>query len=117
MEDSDCVVYFVLFFKLNTVYELRMSVWSSDVCSSDLGDDGADDGDDQRVLDRVEQRRRREIGGVVGEADIPRRAQHDAPEGVGVDLLPLGPGEALGADQEGGELGREACRERVCQYV
>src|SRR3546814_2943919 len=30
-----------LFFKQKTSYELRISVWSSDVCSSDLG--GADD--------------------------------------------------------------------------
>src|SRR3546814_14930083 len=37
----DCVVdvyvsYFVFFFKQKTAYELRISDWSSDVCSSDL---------------------------------------------------------------------------------
>src|SRR3546814_8165171 len=30
-----CVVYF-LFFKQKTAYEMRISDWSSDVCSSDL---------------------------------------------------------------------------------
>src|SRR3546814_17742376 len=31
-----CVVYFVFFFKQKTAYEMRISDWSSDVCSSDL---------------------------------------------------------------------------------
>src|SRR3546814_10294887 len=30
------VVFFVFFFKQKTAYELRISDWSSDVCSSDL---------------------------------------------------------------------------------
>src|SRR3546814_7912464 len=35
---SDCVVcvFCVLFFKQKTAYEMRISDWSSDVCSSDL---------------------------------------------------------------------------------
>src|SRR3546814_1681011 len=31
-----CVVCFVFFFKQKTAYEMRISDWSSDVCSSDL---------------------------------------------------------------------------------
>src|SRR3546814_8143472 len=31
-----CFCYFVFFFKQNTAYEMRISDWSSDVCSSDL---------------------------------------------------------------------------------
>src|SRR3546814_4999560 len=31
------LVYFVFFFKQKTAYEMRISDWSSDVCSSDLG--------------------------------------------------------------------------------
>src|SRR3546814_4591481 len=34
---SDCSVFF--FFKQKTAYEMRISDWSSDVCSSDLGED------------------------------------------------------------------------------
>src|SRR3546814_4690616 len=33
---SLCVVFFVFFFKQKTAYEMRISDWSSDVCSSDL---------------------------------------------------------------------------------
>src|SRR3546814_2052793 len=33
-------VFFVFFFKQKTAYELRISDWSSDVCSSDLGRPG-----------------------------------------------------------------------------
>src|SRR3546814_7916315 len=34
------VVYFFFFFKQKTAYEMRISDWSSDVCSSDLFQDG-----------------------------------------------------------------------------
>src|SRR3546814_9894729 len=32
-----CVDFFFFFFKQKTAYEMRISDWSSDVCSSDLG--------------------------------------------------------------------------------
>src|SRR3546814_8980008 len=31
-----CLFYFLFFFKQKTAYEMRISDWSSDVCSSDL---------------------------------------------------------------------------------
>src|SRR3546814_9655642 len=31
-----CIVFFFFFFKQKTAYEMRISDWSSDVCSSDL---------------------------------------------------------------------------------
>src|SRR3546814_4530215 len=34
-----CGIYLFFFFKQKTAYELRISDWSSDVCSSDLGAD------------------------------------------------------------------------------
>src|SRR3546814_7735029 len=34
LNNSNCVVFF--FFKQKTAYEMRISDWSSDVCSSDL---------------------------------------------------------------------------------
>src|SRR3546814_1423938 len=37
-----CVCLFFFFFKQKTAYELRISDWSSDVCSSDLCRRGAD---------------------------------------------------------------------------
>src|SRR3546814_11985631 len=36
-----CVVLWMFFFKQKTAYEMRISDWSSDVCSSDLAGDGA----------------------------------------------------------------------------
>src|SRR3546814_2101935 len=37
-----CGFVFFFFFKQKTAYELRISDWSSDVCSSDLGWDDVD---------------------------------------------------------------------------
>src|SRR3546814_15850858 len=34
------LIYFFFFFKQKTAYEMRISDWSSDVCSSDLGHAG-----------------------------------------------------------------------------
>src|SRR3546814_1225237 len=34
--DIDSLLFFVFFFKQKTAYEMRISDWSSDVCSSDL---------------------------------------------------------------------------------
>src|SRR3546814_1623549 len=33
-----CVFFCIFFFKQKTAYEMRISDWSSDVCSSDLGE-------------------------------------------------------------------------------
>src|SRR3546814_9348916 len=38
----DCCVAFFFFFKQKTAYEMRISDWSSDVCSSDLAVDTQD---------------------------------------------------------------------------
>src|SRR3546814_5500870 len=45
----------VFFFKQKTAYEMRISDWSSDVCSSDLQRQQADDLD--ALADRQDQRR------------------------------------------------------------
>src|SRR3546814_6660219 len=39
--NSIVVVFFVFFFKQKTAYEMRISDWSSDVCSSDLSSTAA----------------------------------------------------------------------------
>src|SRR3546814_4822385 len=52
-------IYFVFLFKQKTAYEIRISDWSSDVCSSDL-DAAADDADPGQ---RDAQRRARGGGG------------------------------------------------------
>src|SRR3546814_1478246 len=45
-----CLV-FVFFFKQKTAYEMRISDWSSDVCSSDLTAGGGDGHGEQRRAD------------------------------------------------------------------
>src|SRR3546814_3727420 len=83
------VVCFCLFFffKQKTAYEMRISDWSSDVCSSDLL---------ERLL--VEGRH-----GPVAPA---------AADFVGEVGKKLGPIRRVRH-----QIGRASCRERVCQYV
>src|SRR3546814_1290130 len=82
----------VFFFKQKTAYEMRISDWSSDVCSSDL-------------------RGQREAGEAGHEhaaaaEDVAEPAAGDQHHGIG---------QAIGGDDE--QIGRASCRERVCQYV
>src|SRR3546814_3042614 len=67
------------FFKQKTAYEMRISDWSSDVCSSDLGEFGNDRGFiiRQHALDRVlEAFGRRDIDAGVARVarQVPWRA-------------------------------------------
>src|SRR3546814_7284782 len=47
------VVFFCFFFKQKTAYEMRISDWSSDVCSSDLDHCMADNDDFDLWLGRI----------------------------------------------------------------
>src|SRR3546814_13638529 len=108
---------------------MRISDWSSDVCSSDLarrsrddrpGETARDPGAaaiavriaeeaDQAVVELVDAAAagQRQLVGDV-EADLAERGI------VAVDAKLLGqPDVAVGA----GQIGRASCRERVCQYV
>src|SRR3546814_18685901 len=80
----------VFFFKQKTAYEMRISDWSSDVCSSDLMFNVA-----------IFLPRRRLDAALV---------EPDSIEGASIELKPLASGPAR-------EIGRASCRERVCQYV
>src|SRR3546814_7155366 len=93
------------FFKRKTAYEMRISYWSSDVCSSDLvaaflAQLAADFLDDRvaRIADGVHR---------IAESDHDLLALHPRAD-VGFGLVET-------PDQE--ETGRASCRERVCQYV
>src|SRR3546814_7948442 len=98
-----CIFYIyvcVFFFKQKTAYEIRISDWSSDVCSSDLGYPGSG------CCDCICQR---EYG--------KRRIKHAA-------KFRRGHGRAFSAEYPAGgskydrkQIGRASCRERVCQYV
>src|SRR3546814_3133788 len=91
-----CILIF-FFFKQKTAYEMRISDWSSDVCSSDLvfhlpfpiSHYGVTVADSLRALS------------LLFSADIePSRV-------AAIIIEPV----------QGEEIGRASCRERVCQYV
>src|SRR3546814_10792011 len=83
----DMIFLVFFFFKQKTAYEMRISDWSSDVCSSDLARAAAALHGSGTVAPSLRR--------PAGMARYPgaRRARH------------------------GRQLGRASCRERVCQYV
>src|SRR3546814_9551607 len=112
-----CVFFF---FKQKTAYEMRISDWSSDVCSSDLLVDTPFSGaasdaswlakrataglsvsdsepDTRKVIREISNAAANEWLSKTDGADIPLWAQPSATMLV--------------------EIGRASCRERVCQYV
>src|SRR3546814_8046834 len=108
-------LFLFFFFKQKTAYEMRISDWSSDVCSSDLRHPRQCDHRTLAILDHLGG----EAGGrrpsLVGDAQRPLVApefQQPVDEGAGAarPVDPLRHRAAL-------ELGRASCRESVCQYV
>src|SRR3546814_13066953 len=125
------------FFKQKTAYEMRISDWSSDVCSSDLlaplaelltrGLWHADDLEGSvlaaklySVADLLERRPQVAVVNRADDAVV-------APDLVGVKGLPLAIGHlrhvadhsvnmALRIARPAGKIGRAAWRESVCQY-
>src|SRR3546814_4757024 len=98
------VVLSVFFSKQKTAYEMRISDWSSDVCSSDLPA--------QEV--------------ALGHVDVlGKRTEVDVVHGVAPGIAHHVPGIVVGVVVAVGvvrvrqavEIGRASCRERVCQYV
>src|SRR3546814_1522854 len=80
----------VFFFKQKTAYEMRISDWSSDVCSSDLN-----------------------------VSELTARTNDEGFETVFIEFLRTSRATDKDAIFvfSVGELGRASCRERVCQYV
>src|SRR3546814_14856701 len=104
------------FFKQKTAYEMRISDWSSDVCSSDLGTNheverqpavgGGEDGE------RRQQAAKQGEGRQGGGGDLGR-GQHV----TGVSGSHGVVGGRAAADRGPclpGAIGRTSCRERVC---
>src|SRR3546814_1768590 len=93
--------FLFFFFKQKTAYEMRISDWSSDVCSSDLlaplfaRIEDADRGIRPQVIETPLDRSRM-LSDTLG-IDVWLKADHLQPTGT--------------------RFGRASCRERVCQYV
>src|SRR3546814_14226182 len=121
------------FFKQNTAYEMRISDWSSDVCSSDLhhldlggalddvlvGDDEAFGSDDDAGAER-------RLLALPPPLIVRPAAEEAAEEGIVEQrgnraLLDLALGEDVDHRRrrllDHRQIGRASCRERVCQYV
>src|SRR3546814_12529933 len=100
--------FFFVFFKQKTAYEMRISDWSSDVCSSDLlREHAAHHG---RLVRRGRRGSRGSHGAALRlRARCPGRllATHRAQHQLTADL---------GVPRRQGQIGRASCRERVCQY-
>src|SRR3546814_5434678 len=97
--------------KQKTAYEMRISDWSSDVCSSDLGIDVG------LVSQRLHQPSH--LAGVWAVLEPPHEFNNAA-----CPLLILGCegcreriSVLVGLPAVIGEIGRASCRARVCQYV
>src|SRR3546814_6904709 len=91
---------FFFFFKQKTAYEMRISDWSSDVCSSDLH------GLLPLLAEFIGQQARQDVGGAAGREG---HDQGDAAGGVG------GLGLAGGGRQQGGQgQGGGGCRLGPC---
>src|SRR3546814_8725080 len=106
-----CLLCLFFFFKQKTAYEMRISDWSSDVCSSDLllsSEEDEDEAEDEGTTGFPFTLRRRgdpaEEWGLPGEANDPRRAPGSYFDGLD------------DRDGDHDEIGRASCRERECQY-
>src|SRR3546814_4666123 len=97
---------FFFFFKQKTAYDMRISDWSSDVCSSDLVP----------------------LLAIAVEPSDALRQAHGIPRQVVIDqdVAAAMQVDAFAARLRGYEelavllekqIGRASCRERVCQYV
>src|SRR3546814_7164996 len=96
---------FVFFFKHKTAYEMRISDWSSDVCSSDLDAPHRAAPPSWRV---GSENRRRPHWDTFSRSDTTATGM--TPNSGSPDLLVLEPAPR-------GQIGRASCRERACQYV
>src|SRR3546814_6829871 len=118
-----CYIDYFFFFKQKTAYEMRISDWSSDVCSSDLRmvrrmesnmlAKAHDGGLDPTATDAIGKLAR--IAIFVTAALVILQTLGFSVAG----LLALGGagGIAIGFAAQSLEIGRASCRERVCQSV
>src|SRR3546814_9492162 len=88
------------FFKQKTAYEMRISDWSSDVCSSDLDEETLS-------LPRLTRQGGKTTGGGSMIGRVWNSGAEATPARAALSPFP----DACG------KIGRASCRERVCQYV
>src|SRR3546814_20538444 len=124
---ASCVVLMIFFFKQKTAYEMRISDWSSDVCSSDLAFVSKAEvattplvgwlADQNRTI-YIQREAKREIHNQTNEL------RGALARGRPVTLFPegtTGPGDGLlpfrASLLQAVKTGQASCRARVCQDV
>src|SRR3546814_10881524 len=98
---------FFFFFKQKTAYEMRISDWSSDVCSSDLQHHSGGAYRKPPGIDCGDRRLSQQLGLNLKYVQLWERASP----------LPQLVQRFGGYWANTIEIGRASCRERVCQYV
>src|SRR3546814_9250255 len=106
-----CMFLVFFFFKQKTAYEMRISDWSSDVCSSDL------EALDRCVAIAVALMRHIATSGCLARAAVAEGDFADYsgcwPKEIRQEIANLQSDDTVSL----GKIGRASCRERVCQYV
>src|SRR3546814_5537455 len=100
--------FYFFFFKQKTAYEMRISDWSSDVCSSDLEDDAG------RILLALLEHVAHAAGADADEHLDEVRAGDREERHVRLPRDGAGEQRLAGAGRAD-EIGRASCRDRVCQ--
>src|SRR3546814_2764248 len=102
-------MYNIFFFKQKTAYEMRISDWSSDVCSSDL---------EVRDVDRRPESEADSLreNNPMEQKPIVKADDHKACPNYITLHIPSG-AENQALPNSWSKNGRASCRERVCQYV
>src|SRR3546814_4793498 len=102
------------FFKQKTAYEMRISDWSSDVCSSDLWDGW------KKLTAQVGESVQL-VGDDLFVTNVKRLSQgieNSIANSILVKVNQIGSlSETIDAVNMAHQIGRASCRERVCQYV
>src|SRR3546814_9868259 len=99
------------FFKQKTAYEMRISDWISDVCSSDLRCRRGADAVTLEERCRRSKAGRRCKGKILSILPIVTTRERGRMDGL-MQNVPLTVDRIIDH-----EIGRASCRERVCQYV
>src|SRR3546814_9084657 len=105
----------VFLFKQKTAYEMRISDWSSDVCSSDLIAELLAKALSQGSLDQALTAADKEklLPFLKAYGDLGADYRFTGTERSGFSTSP-GAGVTFASPSK---IGRASCRERVCQYV
>src|SRR3546814_6911652 len=97
-------------FKQKTAYEMRISDWSSDVCSSDLFA-----AETEKLAEHARAKLERKKLDMIAANWVGRGRAFDRDDNALSVFWSDGGRELAQASKH--EIGRASCRERVCQYV